>query len=293
MKHFFDPVVRSAEDLQAVASKMIRDGTGYFRTQIGNLQLFSSPQISTSEDLDESHYLLIPDQRQKDGFCLFHTRCLPEGIGPENNLAQKRIFHLPDLAHQEQLTAMLLAETKSKKLRELDLSSPLADRLELIADEIDHQRNLVTGGMVIIGGAIAIANPALGLGLAAKSLFPTLGAKLSTHGVKYASDWIRDRHKKSANDSAAKAAKISLKKLKPESRENKVLALLSRATHSQAPDFDPIIESLHLWDDPHLFCDHRIAAEAIIEIFRDTDDLKPAPRKWINHLRETIQNISP
>jgi hypothetical protein len=50
-----------------------------------------------------------------------------------------------------------------------------------IADEIDYKSNLVSGGLLIIGGAIAITNPLLRMGGAANSLLPSLGAKLTPY----------------------------------------------------------------------------------------------------------------
>ena len=290
MKNLWDPIVKSAEDLQATASRLVDDGISFFHTQLGSIPLLSSSKAEIGGERDETHYFLIPSPEATGGYALFRTRILPDGIGPENDLPKARIFQLPAQGTTEHLIRLLSAELQDKHLQKTDPESPLATRLESIADEIDKQSNRVSGGLLLIGGAIAISNPLLGVGIAAKSLLPSLGSKLSVHGVKHASSWLRSRNTQAQNSKAQKSAQSEIKKLKPEVRLNPVTQILEQALHSQKSDFDPTLESSALFDTTEQIDDISLGAKAILTVFdsQQNHSLPKPIQSWIKNLRDWI-----
>lgn len=284
MKRLWDPVIQSAADLQKVATRLLNEGASVFRSRLGSFSLFSSTDVSQDGENDETHYLLIPDPVEPGRYSLYHHRRLPHGVGPENKLRKKRIFHLASADQQEILTGLLFDELKSDHLEPGEPISPLAERLELIADEIDRQSERVTGGLLWVGGAVAVANPLLGVTIATKGLIPSVGSKLTTHGFKHASAWLRERQKKAADDSAAHEAKMSLKKDQPEIRENQVLKILHQAHFSKDDQFDPVLASVALWDDQSSFADHKIAARAVSDSYQGASIKGPTLKTWIDQL---------
>ena len=67
----------------------------------------------------------------------------------------------------QQIASIFEERLQQVERRERDL----ADRLEAVANEIDKKSNFVTGGLLLIGGAVAIANRRAGsrIGVRAES----------------------------------------------------------------------------------------------------------------------------
>lgn len=286
MKRLWDPILKSADDLQDAAKQMLESSVSYFKTKLGSFSLLSSSEAVVGGDRDETHYFLVPGLLEENNYCLYRTRVLPDGVGPENDLPKARIFQLPSTGAQAHLTALLAAEFKDAQLQDRPSDSAFANRLDLIADEIDHQSNRVSGGLILIGGVVAIANPVLGVGIAAKSLIPGLGSKLTTHGVKQASDWLRKRGEKSADADAEQSARAQVQKLKPEVRENQLLRILETTLHSRGGDFDPFMESQDLWECPEDLPNLRLGIDAISVVYHDRGMISPLLDSWITHLEE-------
>lgn len=284
MKKLWDPVVKSAGDLQDTANRLLNNGLTFFRAKLGSIPLLSSSSAEIDGDRDETHYFLVPNLTEKGGYCLYRTRFLPDGIGPQNDLPKSRIFQLPASGTADHLTDLLSRELKEQQLQSANFDSPLANRLDAIADEIDHQSNLVSGGLILVGGVVAITNPLLGAGIAVKSLIPGLGSKISIHGVKHASDWLKSRKKQSLEKEAGSSAHSKVKKLKPEIRENRVLALLEQTLNSSSGDFDPMIASGNLFSNPEDSRDIRLAAQAVSTVYEERGQLSPPLYDWIKHL---------
>lgn len=292
MKKLWDPVVQSADDLQKTAGRLLDGGMKFFRSKLGSLPLLSSGTAAVGGDRDETHYFLVPTLQEEGHYTLYRIRSLPNGVGPENELPKARIFQLPASGTENHLIGLLTRELTEEQLKGIDVDSPLADRLATIADEIDHQSNLVSGGLLLIGGAIAIANPLLGVGIAAKSLLPGLGSKLTTHGVKHASEWLRERRKKAAKTGAESTAKKEATMLKPEIRKHPLLSILEQAIRDRKGEFDPILESQAIWDDPTQLAELRLGIQAIGVVHENRRALSPALENWIDHLEE-IASTSP
>ncbi|BDS05320.1 hypothetical protein NT6N_03600 [Oceaniferula spumae] len=265
-------MIRSANDLSEVAKKIAADGVEFFRSNLGKLPLLSSVRAVESSELtsrDETHYFLVPYRLSESDYALYTHRVLPEGVAPENALPKARIFHLPNMDTLAKLEELITEQLKDDNLRKINSSAPLADRLDLIANEIDKQSNRITGGLVLIGGVVAIANPLLGVGIAAKALLPTLGSKLSKHGISHATDWLREKKQKASDRIAGSEAKKAVKKLPSEVQVDPVLTLLESALSTPTADHDPSFEFSQLMNDPSEAMAVVHTAEAVSCIYED------------------------
>lgn len=286
MKKIWDPIIRTADDLQNTAGRLIDGSVQFFRAKLGSLKLLSSSNAEVGSERDETHYLLVPSLQEPSGYGLYRTRSLPEGVGPENDLPKVRIFHLPAAGTEELLADLICRELKEEKLEGAELESGIANRLEMIADEIDRQCDRVSGGLLLVGGVVAIANPLLGVGIAAKSLLPGIGSKLSVHGIKHASGWLQSRKKQSAQSEAEKGARKEVARLEPEIRENAILAILERVLNSPDGNVDPLLESAKLFQDSSEGRDLKIASQAVSRVYDERSSLSPLLTQWLQHLDE-------
>lgn len=286
MKKIWDPVVQSVTDLQKTAGRLLDSGIKFFRTHIGSIPLFTSGTVFEGGDRDETHYLLVPTLQEEENYTLYRIPSLPNGVGPVNDLPKAQVFHLPASGSEEMLIGLLTKELKGAHLETIDSSSPLADRLQMIADEIDQQSESVSGGLIMIGSAIVMANPLLGIGIAAGSLIPSLGSKLTTHGIEQAFGWLKGRREKTAESEAETVARREVKKLKTETRQHRLLSLLGKTLHDQTGEFDPMIESPSLWDEPTHLADMKLGIEAITAVYQNRHHLSPTLLTWIDHLEE-------
>ena len=102
MKFLTDPIVKTAKDVTDLSSRLVEDGIGFLKTSIGSIPIFAGTKVYVAEEgmgADETHYFLIPFRPVERGYAIGTQRVLPEGIGPENDLPKRRVFHLP--AHTE------------------------------------------------------------------------------------------------------------------------------------------------------------------------------------------------
>lgn len=269
------------------------DGASYFKGLLGDLNLFTSSEalVSDNQLYDETHYLLIPDRDTEAGFSLYTKRVLPEGYSGDNDLTNKRVFQLPNRESLEKLESLLKREISESKLSELDTQSTIADRLDIIAEEIDQKTNTITNGLLIIGGIVAIANPLLGVGIAAKALLPSLSSKLTSSGLDHFSGFLKKKKLESAEKNSQKLAEKEVKKLAPEITINPALSLLHSSLHTNDPDHDPLTESLELWDNLGQAKQILIATEAISIVYAERVKKKSSTYlhsndiAWIESLR--------
>ncbi len=291
MKKIWTPIIETSEDFQKAASKLIDDGISFFQGTFGSMQLFASSEAlvgSQNMERDETHYLLIPNRSEASGYCLYSARVLPQGVGPENNLPKAKIFQLPGEGAEQHLITLLMGQLEEKGLAKATCDSPLADRLEIIADEVDKQSTLLSGGLLLVGGAVALANPILGVGIAAKAFAPNLASKISVHGVKHASSWLRTRQENSVKKEVAKTAQREVRQIKPELRVNRILELLEQALSTSDGSFDPGLASENLLDDLSTLPDLRLAVQALAAVYAENATLDPTLRCWIDSLTESI-----
>jgi hypothetical protein len=150
-------------------------------------------------------------------------------VNLKNALPKARVFHLQDKSGMSLLENPLVPSRKKSALADRPNESELADKLETLGEHIDRESFKITGGLLIIGGAVAFANPIIGAGLAAKALFPSLGPKASKLGLNFAGKKLRDRSEKSQVRQAKKAARAEVQQLKPELYLNPLLQDLEQA----------------------------------------------------------------
>jgi hypothetical protein len=235
---------------------------------------------------DESHYFLIPDPGTAEGFTLVEKRRLPEGVGSVNSLPKVRVFHVHDPAALSILEARLVGNMLFGNNGETGLEHDLADRLEAMGEEIDHQSNWVTGGLILIGGVVAIANPLLGIGIAAKALLPEIGGKLVKLGMGATADTLRRVGNSLRKGIARRDAEAQVKRMKPELVVDPVLAFLDRVV-TGGPESQPTFMELdHLpewWRDR----DQRMTLSVVVEVWKD------GPwSEWIADVRTRLDAVA-
>lgn len=276
MKWLADKALATAQDVKDLAARLISDGTGFLRSTIGSLPFVSGTrviQIAGDIPADETHYFLVPLRTAPDGYALSIQHALPPGHGLVNDLPKVRIFHLPSTAARERLEQILTAGFGGKFREELatESHSDLADRIDRIATEIDKQSERVTGGLLIIGGVVAIANPLLGVGIAAKALFPSVGSKVTGEAMKFVSEKLRISARRGAEEQAEEKAAAEVKKLQPVIHLNPLLTTLEVALANEDPAHDPAAQTV----EPDRFHTHTI--RAIVQTYADLLATDEAP----------------
>ncbi len=274
----------------------IADGASFVRASVGRVPLFASVEASVQHDdvaRDETHYFLIPTPFSEAGYALYNVRRLPEGYAAANDLPELRVFHLPGPGGEATLESLVLANHVGPAI---DDDTTFADRLSIVADEIDRHGRQVTGGLLVIGGVVALANPLLGVGIAAKAVFPSVGALLSREGLKLAGDrlksWGRNRRVAQQENEAKKAIRLVPSK----AFVNPILADLERALRTDEAEFDPSFDTdfdlvdADGWNRAELV---QLTAQAIVATYGSADGpalatefkLGPEDRRWLETLR--------
>ena len=301
MKFLTDPILESAKDVAALSSRLLEDGLGFLKTSIGSIPIFAGTKVYVAEEgmaADETHYFLIPFRAAERGYAIATQRVLPEGIGPENDLPKHRVFHLPRNTPINTLERFLADDLAEGHAKMADPRSDLADRLDAVADEIDEKSHFVTGGLLLIGGAVAIANPIVGAGIAAKALFPGVGAVLSREGLKKVGDILRKKREEDVGEEAEKMAQREVRRMKPELHENALLSLLEEAVSSSDPNFDPMMHDPGCGTDVAAMRLQSITAESILNTYREVLDggravregaqLDRADAAWLRSLEDFV-----
>ena len=301
MKSLPDPLVKSARDLAGLSARLVDDGIGYLKTSIGSIPVFAGTKVYVAEEgmgTDETHYFLIPFRATARGYAIGTQRVLPEGIGPENDLPTRRVFHLPRHTEIETLERFLADDLADGHTAAADSQSDLAERLDSVADEIDRKSNIVTGGLLLIGGAVAFANPIVGAGIAAKALIPGVGAVISREGLKRAGEILRRRRAEDVEDKAGRMAEQQVKRMKPEVHENALLSLLEEAVSSSDPGFDPMLQDMVAGDGVGSIRVVSITAESILNTYKDVlaggpdvmaeARLDPPDSRWLESLQDFV-----
>ena len=298
MKQVLDPIIKTTSDLSDTVKRVTQDGLQFLRSNLGSIPLFASVRAVESAELkdrDETHYFLVPYRLSECGYSLFNQRVLPEGIGPENDLPKVRVFHLPAEGTLETLESLVIDQLKDETIQSLDVTNSVADRLDKIAEEIDNQSNKITGGLVIIGGVVAVVNPLLGVGIAAKALLPVIGNKLSKHGINHFSEWLRDKKLQSSEKLATTKAEQEVKRLQPEIYIDPTLQLLELSLSTSDPDHDPNLLFAHAMATPAEASSAALTAIAIggtyEECLKDSALfeqalLHPADITWLKMLKD-------
>ncbi len=229
----------------AQASQTMGAGYGYLRESISGAWLFGSTESSDSYDdqpYDEKHYFLIPFQIAESGYSLYSMRCLPEGVPPINDLPKRRIFHMPNSHAGKTVEQLLIEQTRESVTAEGADDKSMGNRLIGLADQIDKLDDKMFNGALVVGGLVALINPLVGAGIAAKALIPSVGMLLSKFGLKYAGESFNER---SLVKKIRKAEKDVLKQFRgsdTDSFVNPLLEQLGRALRTDGLEFDPLVD---------------------------------------------------
>jgi hypothetical protein len=301
MRELWDKLIDKATDASEFVESVTQGGIRFLQSTVGKLPLFTSTTADDCDrrlEIDETHYLLVPFRADPCGYALYTTRSLPPGVGPTNSLPKARVFHLHDRSGLEALEGLLVESGKRRVLTER-AGAPdkpdLADHLDSLGEQIDRESFKVTGGLLIIGGAVALMNPIMGAGIAAKAIFPSLGAKASKLSLKFAGQKLRDRNQKKENRRAEKEAKAELKKLKPELYLNPLLVRLDEAVATAETDHDPLLANPDLVQAFPNTRYLRVSIQAILTVYEKSLQSKVPPAAlhlhgadlaWFAHLRE-------
>ncbi|MHB8955403.1 MAG: hypothetical protein ACYC4U_20690 [Pirellulaceae bacterium] len=241
--------VNQAKDLGfsalSQASDAVGAGVGFVKSAIGPAWLFGSTETSSSYDddrVDEKHYFLIPDRRSDAGYSLYVMRCIPEGVPPINDLPKRRLFHLPNEHALPTVEHILLADARGS-VEDAPLSPcSVGSRLNHIADEIDRLDGKVFGGVLLIGGLVAVINPLAGAAVALKALLPSLGLLFTKYGLKYAGDAANARDMASRIKAAEKDVLRQFRASGTDTLVNPLLTQLDRALETSVWEYEPILD---------------------------------------------------
>lgn len=246
-------------------------GIGYVHEFVGNLQLFGSTTTSNAEQkYDERHYFLVPDNRSEDGYSLVVTRCLPEGVPPINELPKQRLLHLPSAEAEAMLRSLLIRQAQAEELNKPSQGKSLGDRAKELADYIDALDDRVFGGVLLIGGLVAIFNPLAGAAIAAKSLIPSLGMLASKYGLRVAEESLNKADMQRKIKQAEKDVLSQFRGSQAMQQVNAILTITERALRTTEDDFDPMLE-LHSLLQSEQSADERrklqLASLAVLDVF--------------------------
>ena len=162
------------------------------KEKVNGLPIFVSIEKSnkfSGEQYDEKHYLVIPFELSDYKFALHTMRCLPNGVPEINNLPKRRIFHFPN-EHSEEMLKGYMRQSAEEKVNDITHHNPSG--LESLANQIDSLDKKLTYGMLLVGGLAAIVNPLLGVGIAAKALFPGVGSIINKYGLRSTGEKITE-----------------------------------------------------------------------------------------------------
>jgi len=237
---------------------------------IGNLPFIATVEKGEENlEYDEKHFFLVPYRLNDGGYTLHSMRVLPNGFGPINDLPKKRIFHFP-YEGAESLVEELFLQGVASDVKSSNLNGELSPGSKLIniANEIDRAESKITGGVLLVGGLVAIVNPLAGAGLALSALLPILGGKLSSSGFK---SWGERRNKK-ALDKEIQSAQAKLlsdfKDCETSYEVNSLLAELEVALKTTADQYRPDPQAIS--DSSRIdFHTTRLTCKAIYDVYLD------------------------
>ena len=207
-----NPILRllssGVADATSLARMVAETGLRSVSEVFAGTSIYGSLTAATNAEVihDETHYLLVPLLRGQSHFAVYSKRVLPPGIGAMNSLPKARIFHLPDDSGKAILEDQLIQSMIQQRAGKQAGSSDLADSLELVAEKIDEETGKISGGLILIGGAVAFVNPLLGAGIIVKGLLPSIGSMASKAGAAYVGKKLRDWNQSTAEAKVRKDA---------------------------------------------------------------------------------------
>ena len=302
MKFITDPIIKTSKELAALSTRVFDGSVAFLRSTWNSIPLFAGTRAHLGlegVEEDQTHYFLIPFRVSESGYALGTARVLPEGYGPDNDLPKRKIFHIPGEGGEAALRNLLRDKIAAEKLAEADMTSETADWLEKISAEIDAKSSMVTGGILLIGGVVAIANPVAGVAIAGKALLPSIGMMFSREGFKGLANKFRSRQADKAERDAEKEASKEVKSIRPEVKDNGLLALLEKALKAPEGSIDPAVESMDLPVGVEHMQTYALTAEAVLHAYHDIlgkkrseeeAKLDPVTAAWVRSLKQYLED---
>lgn len=289
MQQVWTECVKRLREAPDAALDWSRSGLAFLRSTIGGLPFLAATSVDAAAEnppRDETHYFLVPDPDAKEGFTLVERRRLPDGTGAVNSLPKVRVFHVHDPAALAVLEKQLVGKLSgSGHPGAGGIEQDLAGRLQTMGEEIDRQSQWVTGGLIVIGGVVAVANPLLGIGIAAQALLPEIGGKLAKFGMGAAADSVRRLGSSLRQGKARREAETEVKRMKPELVVDPVLAFLDRIV-ARGIQSDPQIEELSQLPEWWRDRDQRMTFAAAAEVWAG------GPwQRWIADVRTRLDAV--
>lgn len=200
---------------------------GLLQDSLGGIPFFGATATSKAYDhttFDEKHYFLIPDIAADDGFSLYVMRCLPAGVPPINDLKKRRLLHLPDQSALPMLEHIVVKDARDRASSKAISTNFVSSNLDALIDEIDKVDGKVFGGVLLLGGLVALANPLAGATVALKAAIPSLGMAVSKYGLKFASETA-------TNLDVAQQIKRAEKDIKKQFKSAQTVSLVNPVLH--------------------------------------------------------------
>ena len=233
------------ETLYSSVSGVLDTGVGLVSSTLQGIPFFGSTTTSNEYDhtkVDEKHYFLIPDQSSDQGYSLYVMRCLPAGIPPINDLPKHRLIHLPDKHALPMLQDIMVSEARQGIADAPASRNFFSDNLTALANEIDKVDEKAFGGVLLLGGLVALVNPLAGAAVAAKSIVPSAGLIVSKYGLKLASDTATNLDVSRRIKRAEKDVMRQFKSANTVEVINPILAQLARAYYGDGSLSDAALE---------------------------------------------------
>lgn len=228
----------AADDTISIASEK----WALFQETINELPFLASLERTNNVapiQYDEKHYFVIPYRLSKVGISLHTMRCIPEGVPEINELPKRRVFHFPNAHAGHQVRELLLEQG-----RELAILSGEGKKhsLEALANDIDSLEKKLTYGMLLVGGAAAIVNPVLGIGIAAKALLPGVGGLLNKYGLRPLGEKFTRKQLEKEVSEAEKKVISEFEHSSTLQLVNPILEELELALRTTESEHDPLVD---------------------------------------------------
>jgi hypothetical protein len=136
----------------------------------------------------------------------------------------------------------------------------------------------VFGGVLLIGGLVAIFNPLAGAAIAAKSLIPSLGMLASKYGLRIAEESLSQAEMKRKIQQAERDVLRQFQGSETQQHVNGILTILDRALRTNEDELEPMIELHALLQLERSAEEHRmlqLASAAVLDVF---DSVLKSPR---------------
>ena len=227
----------------ARTTDVVGAGYGYVSSAITNSRLFASTESSSTYDtnIDEKHYLLVPDRLAPAGYSIYVMRLLPDGVPPINDLPKHRVFHLPHENSMPTLQEILLANARDQAAADGTSPEGFGERLHDLADHVDNLDTKMFNGVLLIGGLVALVNPVAGAAVALHAVIPSVGMLLSKYGLRFAGDTLNEKQLANKIAAAEKGVLTQFKGAKTDSIVNPVLRQLNLALDTTELQYEPVL----------------------------------------------------